>query len=114
MRLVEIDAPELGQAFGRRSRDSLAGMCAGATARVAKYGHDRYGRTLARITCGSFDANAEQVRRGMAWVYVRYAPKGSPLYRLQTEATLERRGLWSDADPVAPWDWRQAERAKKM
>jgi endonuclease YncB( thermonuclease family) len=78
VRLVDIDAPELGQAFGKRSRQSLADMCAGKTAHVADRGKDRYGRTLGHVSCAGVDANAEQVRRGMAWVFVRYAPKGSP------------------------------------
>jgi endonuclease YncB( thermonuclease family) len=112
--LVDIDAPELGQAFGRHSRDSLARICAGATARVHERGRDRDGRTLGYVTCGVVDANNEQVRRGMAWVFVRYAPKRSGLYQLQTEARLERRGLWSDVlPPVAPWDWRQRQRAER-
>src|SRR3977135_2659384 len=71
--LVDIDAPELGQAFGQRPRHSFARICAGATARVTERGHDRYGRTLGRVTCGVVDANAEQVRRGMAWVFVHHA-----------------------------------------
>ena len=54
---------------------SLAGMCAGKAPDVAERGKDRYGRTLGRVTCAGADANGEQVRRGMAWVYVRYAPK---------------------------------------
>jgi hypothetical protein len=40
-----------------------------------------------RVSCTGVDANAEQVRRGMAWVFERYAPKGSPLYGLQAEAS---------------------------
>lgn len=109
VRLVDIDAPELHQAFGRRSRESLASMCAGQVAHVAEQGTDRYRRTLGRITCGPFEANAEQVRRGMAWVYVRYAPKHSSLYGLQSEARMERRGLWADPQPVPPWEWRKAQ-----
>jgi endonuclease YncB( thermonuclease family) len=112
VRLVEIDAPELGQAFGRRSRDSLAGMCAGTTATITEHGRDRYGRALGRVTCAGIDSNAEQVRRGLAWVYVRYAPKNTSLYAIQSEARLEHRGLWVDAKPVAPWEWRQRERRK--
>jgi endonuclease YncB( thermonuclease family) len=50
------------------------------------------------------DANAEHVRRGMAWVYERYAPKVSPLYAVQSEARLAKRGLWQDARPVLPWE----------
>ena len=110
VRLVDIDAPELGQAFGRRSRDSLAGMCAGQAATIADKGKDRYGRTLGRVRCTGVDANAEQVRRGMAWVYVRYAPKNSPLYAVQTEARMEQRELWVEPGAVAPWEWRRHKR----
>lgn len=70
-------------------------------------GADRYGRTLGRVFCAGVDANAEQVRRGMAWVYVKYAPKDSPLYAIQAEARVARRGLWQDARPVPPWEWRR-------
>lgn len=114
VRLVGIDAPELSQAFGRRSRDSLAGMCAGTTATIDERGRDRYGRTLGRVTCHSVDANAEQVRRGMAWVFVRYAPKNTPLYRFQAEARLDGRGLWAEQHPMSPWDWRRAKAAKQF
>lgn len=114
VRLVDIDAPELHQAFGRRSRDSLANICAGHEVRVQEQGRDRYKRTLGRVTCGGVDANAEQVRIGMAWVFVRYAPNASPLYALQSEARIERRGLWYDPHPTAPWDWRAQERAKHL
>jgi len=113
VRLGDIDAPELRQAFGRRSRDSLAGMCSGVMARVLDQGLDCYGRTLRRVTCGVFDANSEQVRRGMAWVFVRYARKDSPLYELQSTARIEHRRLWSDAHPIAPWDWRQTQRVQQ-
>jgi endonuclease YncB( thermonuclease family) len=107
VRLVDIDAPERKQPFGTRSRQSLSEMCAGKEARVIEQGNDRYGRTLGRVICAGVDANAEQVRRGMAWVYVRYAPADSPLYAVQAEARAARRGLWQDAKPVPPWEFRR-------
>jgi len=60
--------------------------------------------------CDGVEANSEQVKRGMAWVFDRYAPRNSPLYGLQREAQATRRGLWSERHPVAPWDWRQRRR----
>jgi endonuclease YncB( thermonuclease family) len=42
------------------------------TATLIEKGKDRYGRTLARVTCDGTDANAEQVRRGLAWAYTKY------------------------------------------
>jgi endonuclease YncB( thermonuclease family) len=74
--------------------------------KVAEQGRDRYGRALGRVTCGTYDANTEQVRRGMAWVVVRYAPKNSPLYVIQTEARIAHRGLWADERALPPWEWR--------
>jgi len=112
IRLIDSDAPEKKQAFGSRSRQSLGEICAGRKARVDDRGLDRYGRTLGQVTCDGVDANAEQVRRGMAWAYVKYAPKDSPLYGMEAEAHAARRGLWQDANPVAPWDWRAARRRR--
>ena len=106
VRLVEIDAPEKAQAFGNRSKQSLCELCFNKAAKLDETGKDRYGRILARVYCDGVDAKAEQVRRGMAWVYDRYAPKNSPLYGVQAEAKAARGGLWADNRPVPPWDWR--------
>lgn len=113
VRLASIDAPELGQAFGKASRASLSGICAGREATVREAGRDRYGRMIGEVACAGIDANAHQVRAGMAWVYVRYAPAGSPLYTLEAAARGARRGLWDDREPVAPWEWRAAKRGKR-
>jgi len=106
VRLLEIDAPEKKQAFGQRSRESLAQMCAAQVATVNASGRDKYGRVLGRVQCQGLDANAEQVRRGMAWVFDRYVTDRS-LYALQNEARAAHVGLWADKHPTAPWDWRK-------
>lgn len=109
-RLADIDAPEKAQPFGTRSRQSLAKLCAGKVATVADRGLDRYGRTIGVVTCAGIDANAEQVRRGMAWVYRHYAPEHSPLYALEADARLAKPGLWVDPKPVPPWVLRRERR----
>lgn len=106
VRLAEIDAPERKQAFGTRSRQSLAELCHEKRAEVRVVDIDRYGRTVGRVSCAGTHANAEQVRRGMAWVYPKYV-KDKSLYGLQEEAQAAGRGLWSDPEPIAPWDWRK-------
>ena len=105
VRLTEMDAPEKKQPFGNRSKQSLSALCFNKTARLDEQGKDRYGRTLARVYCDGIDANAEQVRRGMAWVYDRYVTDRS-LYGLQDDARAAKRGLWVDPAPVPPWEWR--------
>jgi endonuclease YncB( thermonuclease family) len=83
VRLREIDSPERNQPFGKRSRQSLSDICAKKRARVSWTGKDRNGRALGRVWCGGIDANEEQVRRGMAWVF---DVKDRSLYPLQEAA----------------------------
>ena len=109
VRLAEIDAPEKGQAFGGRSKQHLTELCFKKAAKVRPQTADRYGRTVARIECDGIDANVEQVRAGMAWVFDRYVTEAS-IYVVQTESRQAKRGLWADVDPTAPWEWRSARR----
>jgi hypothetical protein len=37
-------------------------------------------------------------------------PLGSPIYELEVSARLRGVGLWRDADPVPPWEWRTGAR----
>ena len=107
---ADIDAPELAQERGKDSRTSIFHLCALKKATAETQGEDRFGRTLATVTCAGVNANAEQVRQGWAWVFVRYAPKDSPLFALEREARLSKRGLWADDAPIAPWEWRLSKR----
>jgi len=110
VRLTDIDAPELGQPFGKRSKTALSELCFGKVAALDIRGRDRYGRTLAALKCDGVDANAQQVRRGYAWVFTRYAKADSPLYAMQRDARTARRGLWADRAPTPPWEWRRQRR----
>jgi len=106
IRLAEIDAPEKRQPFGAKSKQSLSDLCFGKKAEIKPRVKDRYGRTVARVSCDGVDANAEQVNRGMAWVYRQYA-KDHNLFILQHEARRFKRGLWSEPSPTPPWEWRK-------
>lgn len=110
VRLADIDAPEKRQAFGARSRQSLAQLCFQKSAELNVVNRDRYGRTVATVACDGVDANAEQIRRGMAWVYDRYASPRSPLYGIQAIAKEAHLGLWIDPSPIPPWIWRRQSR----
>jgi endonuclease YncB( thermonuclease family) len=105
VRLVEIDAPESKQAFGNRAKQSLAELCFKKPVVVMDKGHDRYKRTLGRLICDGVDANAEQVKRGMAWAYRKYL-KDSSILDLETLAKNGQVGLWADINPTPPWEFR--------
>ena len=103
VRVAEIDAPESRQPFGAAAKRSLSDLCFRERAEIRPQKTDRYGRTVARVTCRGQDASAHQVRTGVAWVFERYASDRS-LFRLQDEAKAAGRGLWSEPAPVPPWE----------
>lgn len=106
IRLADIDAPEKRQPYGRRAEQSLRELVGKREVRLTWSRADQYGRPLARIIVDGQDVNAEQVRRGYAWVYRQHS-SNPVLLRLESEARRARRGLWSDEAPVPPWDWRK-------
>lgn len=106
VRLGQVDAPESKQAFGVKSARSLHGLCFRKTAQVEWQTKDPYNRHIGHVTCEGVDANAAQVRRGMAWVSPKSTQPGSALYELEAYARVRGIGLWSDPSPIPPWDWR--------
>lgn len=115
IRLAEIDAPERKQAYGTRSRNSLAAICFQKAAVAETAEKDSYGRLIGKVSCAGVDANTEQVRRGMAWVNARSTLPNSPLPEMEANARLRKLGLWAGEKPEPPWKWRerQAAAAKK-
>ena len=109
VRLAEIDAPEMKQPFGNRSKQSLSDLCFWVEAELVIRGKDQYGRKRARVICNGVDANAEQVKRGMAWVFDKH-DKDPALVKLEEEARAEKRGLWLDNHSIPPWQWRKTHR----
>jgi micrococcal nuclease len=59
--------------------------------------------------CNGIVANLEQVKRGMAWRYVKYS-RDPMIADAEKDAREQGRGLWDDKDPVAPWMWRHRQK----
>jgi endonuclease YncB( thermonuclease family) len=104
VRLAGIDAPEGNQPFAIDSRQSLHDLCFWVEAELTSISKDYYGRMLAKVKCNGVNVNAEQVRRGMAWVEDQTVEERE-LVQLQEEARAAKRGLWSYESPVPPWEW---------
>ena len=117
IRLQGIDAPESRQAFGTQSKKSLSEMVFGREVTVTYEKTDQYGRLLGKILLDGRDINLEQVRNGMAWHYKEYQREQTlndrELYaRAEDEARTGRRGLWTDADPTPPSQFRKDRRSE--
>jgi len=111
VRLYGIDCPERGQAFGTAARQFTGQLCFGRTVRLRTRGADRYGRLLAEVVLPDGRVlNHELLRAGLAWWYREFAPQAGELEALEREARAARRGLWSQADPLPPWEFRRASK----
>jgi len=111
IRLAEIDCPEKSQAFGQRAKQFTLDKAAQKNVTVEVRDHDRYGRTVGEVFLPDGKSlNRELVRNGYAWWYRQYS-KDLSLGENEQEARSARRGLWSDPNPIPPWDFRR--KAKK-
>jgi endonuclease YncB( thermonuclease family) len=111
IRLHQIDAPEKKQDFGQRSKQSLSDLTYGKQVRVEVFNTDKYGRTVGKILVNGQDVNLEQVKRGMAWVYVKYASEPA-YFAAERTAKAGRVGLWNQPNPIPPWEFRHPDRVK--
>lgn len=109
IRLAEIDAPEKKQAFGERAKLSLSDLCFKQQADVSPGVTDRYGRTVARVSCAGVDASLHQVQHGMAWAYTRYLTDPG-IASAEQAARNAGAGLWADAEPTPPWLYRKGKK----
>ncbi len=115
IRLMGIDCPEKAQPFGQNAKQSLSDLVFGRSVKVEWQKLDRYERIVGKVLVNDQDANLEQVRRGLAWHYKKYEREQEPLDRAaysqaEIEARMGNRGLWSDPEPIPPWDWRKSKK----
>ena len=111
IRLEGIDAPEKAQPFGARSKQHLSDQVFGKQVEVQSNKTDKYGRTVGKVMVGGKDANLEQVRSGFAWHYKKYQNEQSATDRsayavAEASARKIKFGLWTDSQPMPPWEWR--------
>lgn len=111
IRIKAIDAPELGQDFGKVAKKELSDLCFGQQATARVFEQDRYNRDVASVRCQGHDASEWMVKEGLAWAYTKYgtAKENQVLGALQESARLKRIGIWSQ-DAIAPWEWRKAKK----
>lgn len=121
IRLAAVDAPEARQPYAGESRRHLAELLLGKAVQVEWRQRDRYGRIVGKVllkappcpTCSkTLDAGLAQLEAGLAWWY-RADRRGQSLsdqgyYEYaEFDAKARRIGLWRDATPVPPWEWRK-------
>jgi micrococcal nuclease len=111
IRLVGIDAPEGGQAFGNKAKMALGDKVFGKEVKVEWKERDRYKRILGTIYLEGRWINNEMVAEGWAWHYTYYS-KDQELAKAEAAAKEAKKGLWADPNPIPPWDYRKMKKKK--
>lgn len=112
IRLEGIDAPETGQTCtlanggswpcGRKAAQELIRMIGHEPVTCEERGLDKYRRVLGVCWAGDVAINAEMVRRGYAWAFVRYS---QAYVGQESQARAAKAGIWQGAAQPA-WDFR--------
>jgi endonuclease YncB( thermonuclease family) len=75
-------------------------------------GRDEKGRAPGVVTLpDGRSLNRELVSAGLAWKVK--TSKNKTVAQLEQDARRAKRGLWSDANPTPPWEFRRAKCAKR-
>lgn len=112
VRLSGIDAPEKQQPYGIESKKSLHDLLYGKEVTVNWIKRDYHKRVVGKVMLNKTDINLEQVKRGMAWVFKHfmndpYSQDQSDYIEAQAEAEKRHLGLWTQNDPIPPWEFRR-------
>lgn len=114
LRLNGIDAPETNQPFGKKSAQFLRNQVQGKKVIVRfdparKF--DRYKRMLGNIYIDGKNIELLMLKEGMAWHY-SYYNKDPEYAAAERAARAAKKGLWSDPNPIEPYQFRKMKRQK--
>jgi endonuclease YncB( thermonuclease family) len=110
IRFFGVDAPEKGQPFGEKSRQFTAGLCFGKVVKAVQKSKDQYRRVVAEVFLpDNTSLNYRLLQAGFAWHYKNFS-KSETWAAAELKARKEKAGLWKDAHPIAPWDWRKKKK----
>jgi endonuclease YncB( thermonuclease family) len=108
VRLRDIDAPEICQAWGVEAKKALEEMALGKQGALSASGRDTYGRTLGLLMVDEQSLSKRLVQDGHAWS-VRYKWDNGPLVKQERQARALSRGLHSQAGAIPPKEFRRAK-----
>ena len=106
IRVLNVDAPELNQAFGLKAKDSLTNLIQDKTISIEVIKTDLYGRLIAKVSFQGKALDSLLVANGWAWCYAKYN-RNEMLPELQQMAIQSAKGLWQCQQAVPPWIWRK-------
>ena len=118
IKLLAVDAPEPGQAFGDVAKKHLIDLVYDRSVLVEYWGISADGSLVGRVMLDKTDIGAQMIRDGAAWFdasnHDRLNAADREVYQQSEQAARrERRGLWQAENPIAPWEFVRAQTLKR-
>lgn len=110
VRMDGIDAPEKGMPFNKAAKKFLSQMIFRQQVQILVMNRDRHGRIVAKTyTASGKECGEELLKAGLAWHYKQYNQEKA-LAAMEREARQKRLGIWSEPNPMEPWEVRSLRR----
>ena len=111
--LKDIDCPDLKQPYGKQAKHATAAFVGNREVVVRALVRDKQGRTSAEVHLPNGpNIGRELVKEGLAW-WKRSGSGDLSLGDLEELARAEHKGLWSEPDPVPPWNWKVTKKTRR-
>jgi micrococcal nuclease len=113
VRLACVDAPESDQPLGKEATKKLKTLLPkGRQVDLRVVDTDKYGRTVAEVSANGQLINLAMVESGHAIAYRDYLQNcdGPKFLAAEASAKTAKLAHWSQAEPIAPSDWRKGVR----
>lgn len=115
VRLYGIDAPDQGQAFSDKAQAFLTEKTKDQEVTVEVVGKDSTGTTVGKVTLAEGGSLGDALLgEGLAWWDQKNAPEAKSYRTMNAKSIVAKQGIWSDAVPLAPWDYRSSNSADQI
>ncbi|MCX8063779.1 MAG: thermonuclease family protein [Candidatus Hydrogenedentes bacterium] len=111
VRIYGIDTPDEGQNFYKESKQYLTDILLNKDIQLDILAQDNQGYKVAKVTLSEKGDSISEImiKEGYAWWDEENAKDAIELKKLCAEAIRQKKGLWNDPAPLAPWDYRKSK-----
>ena len=111
--LKDIDCPELKQPYGNQAKHALAAYVGNRDIVVRALTRDKQGRVTAEVLLqDGRNVGRELLKEGLAW-WQQSRSGDRSLEIVEELARASGKGLWSEPNPVPPWQWKTTKKTRR-
>ena len=111
--LKGIDCPETKQPYGKQAKRAIIAYVGNRDVVVQGLTRNKEGRVFAEVLLqDGRNVGHELLKEGLAW-WQKSTSSDASLETLEELARAERKGLWSQPNPVPPWKWKATKKTSR-